>query len=189
MAPSNEDELADMMATGIAYQGAAFIRYPRGEGIGIPIKELPEALEIGKSVRLKEAGKIDIWAIGSMVTDAKQLSARLSEYGIKAGVVNARFAKPLDSEALLKSAEKTPLIVTMEDHVITGGFGTAVMEALQEGNTMRPVERIGWPDAFIEHGNSVKQLRTSVGLDVESIFQRVLKRLESLSTKASEQPV
>lgn len=180
MAPANEDELADMMATGITYQGPAFIRYPRGEGVGTPIKKIPEHLEIGKSVRLQDAGEIDIWAIGSMVTDAEQLAARLSEHGIKAGVVNARYAKPLDSEALLKSAENTQLIVTMEDHVITGGFGTAVMEALQTGDCLRPVERVGWPDTFIEHGSSVKQLRSSVGLDSDSIFKRVSKRIEAL---------
>ncbi|MGJ8638099.1 MAG: 1-deoxy-D-xylulose-5-phosphate synthase [Opitutaceae bacterium] len=189
MAPANEDELADMMATGLAYQGPAFIRYPRGEGVGTAIKETPATLEVGKSVRLENAGEIDIWAIGSMVTDAEKLAARLSEHGIKAGVVNARFAKPLDQEALLDSAKNTHLIVTMEDHVITGGFGTAVMEALQEGNCMRPVERIGWPDTFIEHGDSVKQLRSTVGLDSDSIFQRVLKRIESLPKKTSEQHV
>lgn len=183
MAPANEDELADMMATGIQYQGPAFIRYPRGEGVGTPIKETPEALEIGKSVRLEEAGEIDIWAIGSMVADAQKLAARLSEQGIKAGVVNARFAKPLDSEALLKSAGKSKLIVTMEDHVITGGFGTAVMEALQDGNTLCPVERIGWPDTFIEHGSSVNKLRASEGLDADSIYKKVLSRIEAISSQ------
>lgn len=190
MAPANEDELADMMATGIAYQGPAFIRYPRGEGVGTPIKETPEALEVGKSVRLQEAGEIDIWAIGSMVADAEKLAARLSEHSIKAGVVNARFAKPLDTENLLSSAANTQLIVTMEDHVITGGFGTAVMEALQTGNCMRPVERIGWPDTFVEHGNSVSQLRATVGLDAESIFAQVLGRIESIKmTKAQHAEV
>lgn len=186
MAPANEDELADMMATGIQHQGPAFIRYPRGEGVGTPIKETPEAIEIGKSVRLEEAGEIDIWAIGSMVADAQKLAARLSEQGIKAGVVNARFAKPLDSEALLQSASKSKLVVTMEDHVITGGFGTAVMEALQDGNTLCPVERIGWPDTFIEHGSSVNKLRETVGLDAEAIYQKVLSRTEAIQ-KQTEQ--
>ncbi len=186
MAPANEDELADMMATGIQYQGPAFIRYPRGNGMGTPIKDTPKAIEIGKSKRLEDAGEIDIWAIGSMVDDAKKLTARLSEHGIKAGVVNARFAKPLDTQALLESAKETSLIVTMEDHVITGGFGTAVMEALQEGNTLRPVERIGWPDTFIEHGSSVKQLRSSVGLDADSIFKQVLSRIETLKENSEQ---
>ncbi|MGC6423940.1 MAG: 1-deoxy-D-xylulose-5-phosphate synthase [Lentimonas sp.] len=189
MAPANEDELADMMATGVAHEGPAFIRYPRGTGIGRPIKDTPEPLKIGKSKRLEDIGDIDIWAIGSMVADANKLAARLSEHGIKAGVVNARFAKPLDTEALLRAAKGTSLIVTMEDHVITGGFGTAVMEALQVGQSLCAVERIGWPDTFVEHGSSVYSLRASVGLDNESIFQRVLKRVRSLRGETSEQPV
>ncbi|MDP4879509.1 MAG: 1-deoxy-D-xylulose-5-phosphate synthase, partial [Opitutales bacterium] len=129
---------------------------------------------------------IDIWAIGSMVADAEKLAARLSEHSIKAGVVNARFAKPLDTENLLSAAANTQLIVTMEDHVITGGFGTAVMEALQTGNCMRPVERIGWPDTFVEHGNSVSQLRATVGLDAESIFAQVLGRIESIKDSKAQ---
>ncbi len=184
MAPANEDELADMMATGIAYQGPAFIRYPRGQGLGTPIKETPEPIAIGKAVRLQEAGEIDIWAIGSMVADAEQLAARLSEHGIKAGVVNARFAKPLDTDLLHAAAKHSQLIVTMEDHVITGGFGTAVMEALQTGNCLKPVERIGWPDTFIEHGSSVNQLRASVGLDRDSIVKKVLSRIEAIQAES-----
>jgi len=180
MAPSNEDELADMMATGIAYQGPSFVRYPRGEGIGTPIKEMPEALELGKAQRLQDSGDIEIWAIGSMVADARQLAEQLSAQGIQAGVFNARFVKPLDTELLLSSAQGSKLIVTMEDNIISGGFGTAIMEALQEGHCLRPVERIGWPDKFVEHGNSVATLRASVGIDPESILQKVLQRYNAL---------
>lgn len=187
MAPSNEDELADMMATGLAYQGPAFIRYPRGNAEGVAVKESAEALEIGKALRLQNAGEIDIWALGSMVADAEKLAARLSEHGIQAGVVNARFAKPLDTDLLLQSAQKSKLIVTMEDHVITGGFGSAVMEALQAGNCMCPVERIGWPDKFIEHGNSVKSLRESVGLDGAAIAQVVTERYQALTKPSNSQ--
>jgi len=186
MAPANEDELADMMVTGLSHQGPAFIRYPRGGGVGTPLKETPEVVEIGKSKRLEELGEIDIWAIGSMVADAEKLAARLSEHGIKAGVVNARFAKPLDTAAIAASAEKASLIVTMEDHVITGGFGTGVIEALQESHHLCAVERIGWPDTFIEHGSSVKQLRSTVGLDADSIFQKVFKRLQGIQAKSKQ---
>ncbi len=184
MAASNEDELADMMATGIGYQGPAFIRYPRGNATGTPIKETPVPIEIGKAVRLQEADEIDIWAIGTMLADAEKLAARLSEHGFKAGVVNARFAKPLDTELLLASAQRSKLIVTLEDHAITGGFGTGVMEALQAANCLRPVERIGWPDEFIEHGSSVEKLRESVGLDADSMLERVLGRIHSLNVDA-----
>lgn len=185
MAPCNEDELADMMATGLAYHGPAFVRYPRGNAIGTPIKSTPAALEIGTAQRLQAAAEIDIWAIGSMVADAEALAAQLSEHGIQAGVVNARFVKPLDSEQLLSSAASSKLIVTLEDNVISGGFGSAVMEALQDGNCPRPVLRIGWPDEFVEHGNSVAQLRASVGLDPDSIVHSVLQRYRALQPDAS----
>jgi len=186
MAASNEDELADMMATGIAYQGPAFLRYPRGNAIGVLVKAQPVAIEIGKSVRLKDIGAIDIWAIGSMVADAQILAALLRQYGIDAGVVNARFAKPLDQEHLLAAASSSKLIVTMEDHVITGGFGTAVLEALQDGNQLCPVTRIGWPDAFVDHGSSVAALRQKNGLSPQQILERVLQRATSLDIEISK---
>ena len=182
MAPSNEDELADMMATGIAYQGPSFVRYPRGEGPGTPIKESPQALELGIAHRLHPEGEIEIWAIGSMVADAELLARQLNDQGIPAGVINARFVKPLDTKRLLESAHCSSLIVTMEDNIISGGFGTAVMEALQANNCLHAVERIGWPDQFVEHGSSVAALRETVGLNPQSILDRVLDRYRTLGT-------
>ena len=181
MAPADEDELADMMATGLEYQGPAFIRYPRGSAVGVAMKEEASPLPMGKAKRLQAQGEVEIWAIGSMVADAERLSARLSEEGISVGVINARFAKPLDTELLLESAAGAKLIVTMEDHVLAGGFGSAVLEALQEGNSACPVERIGWPDAFIGHGSSVQILREAHKLDPESLLQRVLARAVGLA--------
>ena len=182
MAPANEDELADMMATGLAYQGAAFIRYPRGNAVGIPIKEKPEAIEIGKAQRLQSGSDIDIWAIGAMVADAEKLARCLSENGIEAGVVNARFVKPLDTVLLAESAQSSRLIVTMEDHVITGGLGSAVIEALQAADLHScPVERIGWPDTFIEHGSSVNKLRDENGLSPQAIQERVIAKFAKVA--------
>ena len=182
MAPANEDELADMMATGLAYQGAAFIRYPRGNAVGIPIKEKPEAIVVGKAQRLQSGSDIDIWAIGAMVADAEKLARCLSENGIEAGVVNARFVKPLDTVLLAESAQSSRLIVTMEDHVITGGLGSAVMEALQAADLHScPVERIGWPDAFIEHGSSVNKLRDETGLSPQAILERVIAKFAKVA--------
>lgn len=180
MAASDEDELADMMATGIAYQGPAFLRYPRGNARGVAIKETPTAIELGQAKRLEPIGEIDIWAIGNMVADAQKLAAMLSEHGIQAGVVNARFAKPLDSERLKESARTSKLIVTMEDHVVTGGFGSAVLEALQDCDQICPLERIGWPDQFIGHGSSVAVLREQHGLSPQQMLERVLQRVEAL---------
>ena len=179
MAPANEDELADMMATGIAQPKPVFIRYPRGNGTGVQIKETPQILEIGKAQRMRDAGEIEIWAIGTMVADAIHLAEQLEKHNIKAGVINARFVKPLDAKLLLESAQQSKLIVTMEDNVISGGFGSAVIEKLYENNYIHPVERIGWPDKFIDHGSSVAALRSSEKIDTASILDRVLRRFKS----------
>lgn len=180
MAPSDEDELADMIATGLAFQGPAFVRYPRGSALGVEIKNSPSAIEIGKSNRIQSGQDIDIWAVGSMVADAEKLAARLSEHHIQAGVVNARFVKPLDTMELNESAKSTRLIVSMEDQVVTGGLGTAIMEALQEAAIACPVQRIGWPDAFIEHGDSVTKLREENNLSSEKILDVVLARFRQI---------
>ena len=180
MAPADEDELADMIATGLAFQGPAFVRYPRGSAIGVEIKNSPSAIEIGKSRRLQTGQDIDIWAVGSMVADAEKLAACLSEHHIEAGVVNARFVKPLDTTQLTESAKSTRLIVSMEDQVVTGGLGTAIMEALQEAAIACPVQRIGWPDTFIEHGDSVTKLREENNLSSEKILEVVLARLRQI---------
>lgn len=174
MAPANEDELADMIATGIAHEGPAFVRYPRGKGTGVTIKETPQALEIGKAQRLLPAGEVEIWAIGAEVTNALHLADQLETHEIRAGVVNARFVKPLDTELLLESVKASKLIVTLEDNVLMGGFGSAILEALQENNCLHPVERFGWSDQFVDHGSSVAELR--VGLDV--ILEVLLERLK-----------
>lgn len=181
MAPANEDELADMMATGLKLNGPAFIRYPRGNALGVPMKHFPEVIEIGKSKRLQAGKHVDIWAFGTMLADAEKLAARLSEHGISAGVVNARFAKPLDTEALRSSAKSHALIVSMEDHVVTGGFGTALLEALSGMNQDCPVLRIGWPDEFIEHGSSVTSLRETYGLNTEAMTEKIIERLKKLN--------
>jgi 1-deoxy-D-xylulose-5-phosphate synthase len=119
-----------------------------------------------------------------MVTDALKLAERISaEENISVGVVNARFVKPLDRALLLSHAACIPLLVTMEDHVVTGGFGSAVLEALQEADCTVAVERIGWPDKFVEHGSSVEILRAAYGLSPDNIRQRVLARWRNLRTE------
>lgn len=182
MQPKDEDELVDMMHTSLNHQGPTFIRYPRGKGEGKPIKEFPLKLQVGKAEVLREGQDIVIWALGNMCADARRLAGELEgTLGVRVGVVNARFARPLDSELLFKQAATASLIVTMEDHVRTGGFGTSVLEALNEGELNTPVVRIGWPDAFIEHGSSVKILRAAHGLSPEAMRETVLKRWEQLN--------
>lgn len=183
MAPSNEDELADMIQTGLDYAGPAFVRYPRGAGTGIPIKASPESLAIGQGKRHKEAVDIDIWALGSLFELGEKLVVRLSEHDINAGLFDPRFVKPLDESELKASAKSVSLIVTIEDNVLKGGFGSAVLEALDEANNHCPVERIGWADTFIEHGSSVKILRDDQALDLESILTRILEAVQRLKRK------
>lgn len=186
MAASDEDQLADMLHTGTQHSGPAFLRYPRGEATGCQIKAVPEAIPIGRSKRIQKLGAIDIWSIGTMLKDAKMLAKKLSEIGIDAGVVDARFAKPIDDEALLAAASQCRLIVTIEDHVLTGGFGSAVLETLHAADVNCPVERIAWPDAFIDHGSSVKDLRQRHGLAPEQMLKRIHDRYQKLVGKLNK---
>ena len=177
MQPKDEDELVDMLHTSLQLDGPGFIRYPRGAGEGTPIKSRPATLPVGKAEVVREGDQIMIWALGPMVAEALALAEKLAaEEGLSVGVVNARFAKPLDRELLLRHAAKVSLLVTMEDHVVTGGFGTAVLEALQEAGNRTALERIGWPDTFVEHGSSVEILRAAHGLSPAAIESRILQR-------------
>lgn len=187
MQPKDEDELADMLHTSLKLDGPAFIRYPRGAGVGVKVKDHPAALPIGHAEILREGSAIMIWALGPMVQDALRLAGRLAaEERISVGVVNARFIKPLDRALLLSQAAVVPLLVTMEDHVLAGGFGSAVLEALQEAECPAAVERIGWPDKFIEHGNSVDSIRAAHGLGPDDIYRRILERWRNLSAQRVE---
>jgi len=190
MQPKDEDELVDMLHTGIELGSPAFIRYPRGPGTGIGVKDKPEKLEIGHAEVLREGSNIVLWALGPMVRDALQIAERLkTEENLSVGVVNARFVRPLDRTLLLSQAAVVPLIVTLEDHVLTGGFGSAVLEALQEADCTAAVERIGWPDKFIEHGSNVEILRSAHGLSPEDMHRRVLERWRKLSAERVEADV
>ncbi len=184
MQPKDEDELVDMLHTSLQLPGPGFIRYPRGAGTGVKIKAKPTALAIGHAEVLREGSNIMIWALGPMIADALALAERLArEEQLSVGVVNPRFIKPLDRTLLLSQATVVPLIVTMEDHVLAGGFGSAVLEALQDAECSTAVERIGWPDKFVEHGSSNGVLRASYGLAPDDIHRQVLARWRNLSAK------
>jgi 1-deoxy-D-xylulose-5-phosphate synthase len=187
MQPKDEDELVDMLHTSLQLPGPGFIRYPRGSGTGAKIKDAPALLPVGHAEVLREGSNIMIWALGPMVQEALQLAARLAtEENLSVGVVNARFVKPLDRALLLSHAACVPLLVTMEDHVLAGGFGSAVLEALQDADCPAAVERVGWPDKFVEHGSNVETLRASYGLAPDDIYRRVLGRWRSLSPQRVE---
>ncbi len=190
MQPKDEDELVDMMKTGIEHKGASFIRYPRGSGVGVRMKDEPEPLEIGKAEVLREGEDIIIWALGPMVQDALMLANKISaEQGLHVGVVNARFAKPVDAELLSEHARSANLIVTMEDHVRVGGFGTACLEALSEnGLSATPVVRIGWPDKFVEHGTTQADIRAWNGLSPQDMERDILKGYQAATAKPAAAP-
>jgi 1-deoxy-D-xylulose-5-phosphate synthase len=181
MQPKDEDELVDMLHTSLQLASPAFVRYPRGAGVGVPIKAQPVTLTVGQAEVLQQGSNIIIWALGPMIPLALRLAQKLeAEEHLSVGVVNARWAKPLDRELLLSQAAVVPLLVTMEDNVLAGGFGSAVLEALQEGECTTAVERIGWPDKFIEHGSDVATLRAANGLAPDEIYRRVLARWRNL---------
>ena len=176
MAPKDEDELADMMATALQLPGPSAIRYPRGVGTGVARKAEPQLIPVGKAEVLRDGSDVAILGLGPMTTLAVELAARLERDGFSAAVINPRFIKPLDREMLAEYAGRVAAFVTFEDHVKMGGFGSAVIEALGELGSAIPVVRIGWPDHFIEHGK-VDALRAKYGLTVDEAEAQVLPLL------------
>ncbi len=169
MAPKDENELQHMLYTAVRHDGPAAVRYPRGNGVGVSLDWQLKELELGKAEVLEDGGEIAIWAIGHHVHTALLAAEELARHGIKATVVNARFVKPLDRELLKEHAKNIGRFVTIEENALIGGFGSAVLEALEEmGLKDLSVKRLGLPDRFIEHG-SQHLLRKQVGLDVDSL--------------------
>ncbi|MGA7524403.1 MAG: 1-deoxy-D-xylulose-5-phosphate synthase [Acidobacteriaceae bacterium] len=177
MAPTDEDELADMMLTAALHPGPSAIRYPRGIGPGAAVKEKPQAIPLGQGVVVQEGEDVAILGLGALLPMAGELARSLGELGYSAAVINPRFIKPLDRELLARYARGAMAVVTFEDAVLMGGFGSAVMEALSEMGIDTPVVRIGWPDRFIEHGK-VDQLRARHGISVEAALEKLVPYLK-----------
>lgn len=173
MAPKDENELRHMLKTAVDFDGPISLRYPRGSGVGVDITEPMQALPIGKAEVLREGRDVSIWAIGSMVQSAAQAAEKLAEQGISAGVVNMRFVKPLDKELLLAQAREYGKIVTLEEGVLQGGVGSAVLEALNEAQLLTKcrVLALGIPDEFVLHGDK-KLLFKDLELDVDAIVAK-----------------
>ena len=175
MAPKDENELRHMLKTAVDYDGPVSVRYPRGSGVGVEINEPMHSLPIGKAEVLREGKDVCLWAIGSMVQSALQVAAKLAEQGISAGVVNMRFAKPLDKELLLAHAAQYGKIVTLEEGALQGGVGSAVLETLNEAQILQQcrVLTLGIPDEFVLHGDK-KLLMKDLGLDVDAIVAKTI---------------
>ena len=183
MAPKDEEELRHMLATAIAIEGPAAVRYPRGAGLGVPLTDSLETLPVGKAEVLQEAGDIAFLAVGTMVEKAKEAAAILKEEGIEAAVVNMRFIKPLDTERIDEMARTKRLLITVEENVLAGGFGSAVAEYLADHGIEVPLLRFGIPDRFIEQGTR-RELLSLCGLQPDEMAERIRERLSQLDENA-----
>jgi 1-deoxy-D-xylulose-5-phosphate synthase len=189
MAPKDEEELRQMVKTAIEFPGPVAIRYPRGRGTGVERSSDLRSIPIGKGEVLKEGEDLLILAIGSTVVPSVRAADRLEKVGIQTTVINSRFLKPLDGDLICHWARKTGRLLTVEENVLQGGFGSAVLELLQErGLSAIEVKRLGLPDSFIEHGPQ-SILRAKYGIDEDGIFKKALEMVEGrqLSSLPSSQ--
>lgn len=188
MAPKDEAEFRDMLYTSVEHNGATAIRYPRGNGHGVDISESPKLLEIGKAELLKDGGEIALLSYGSMVYPSVQASEMLEKDGIETTVINARYAKPLDTELIIALAQTKRIIVTVEEAYLAGGFGSAVLECLEENGLQDKVKvvRMGVPDRIVTHGDP-KLLLAKYGLDSDGIYNKVKEAVEILEERRTNQ--
>ncbi len=169
MAPKDENELVRMMITAINHKGPIAFRYPRGQATGITQDDPPLPLDIGKAQVLTQGKDVLIFGIGRTVLEALQAEQALKQDGIQATVVNARFVKPIDTQTMCSLIQETPRVITVEENVLSGGFGSAILECLNdEGVTPIKIQRLGIPDRFVEHGSQTV-LRSKYGLDAPAI--------------------
>ncbi|MFQ5586408.1 MAG: 1-deoxy-D-xylulose-5-phosphate synthase [Thermodesulfobacteriota bacterium] len=172
MAPKDEEELRHLLYTAVRAGCPAVVRYPRGTCVGIEETRPMEELPIGKAEVLREGHDVTILATGAMVYPALEAAEAVGEEGIAAGVVNCRFIKPLDEELIVNLASRQTRLLTVEENALQGGFGSAVLELLEERGITGEVRRMGVPDRFIEHG-SQQELRGLLGLDSRGIGGKV----------------
>ena len=173
MAPKDESELRDMLYTAVEYKnGPIALRYPRGNALGVVIKEGFNSIQIGKAEKLIDGNDVALLALGSMVDYSFKAAAKLKEQGICCEVINMRFAKPLDTEMLDKIAEKFQKVITLEENNLPGGFGSAVAEYFISSNYKNDLQFIGIPDKFVDHGTQ-EELHKILRIDPEGIVERV----------------
>lgn len=169
MAPKDENELRHMLHTAFMLNCPVAIRYPRGSGLGVELDERLITLETGKAELLQPGNDLVFLAAGTMVEQCRNAAGILAKAGIQAGIVNARFIKPLDEQLIRSLAQNTGVLVSVEDNVLAGGFGSAVLEYMNAQNLSRvKLLRLGLPDQFIEHGTR-ELLLTRYGLTGEGI--------------------
>ena len=181
MAPKDENELQHMLATATRHPGPVALRYPRGTGVGSVLDEKLMRIPIGQAEVLKKGSHVALLAIGNTVRPALEAAVALKERGISVAVINARFVKPLDEECILYYAKRTGILFTLEEHVLQGGFGSAVLELLSaRGLRNIRIHRFGIPDVFVEHG-SPAELREKYGLTVRHIIRTVANKMAHIN--------
>jgi 1-deoxy-D-xylulose-5-phosphate synthase len=188
MAPKDEDELVDMMFTATHEPHPTFIRYPRGPGEGVPVKDQPRLIEIGKAEVIQNFSnsggrKVALFPLGNMMGLGRKAAAQLCSEGFDVALINPRFAKPLDAGTTEFFARAAEIVVSLEDHVLQGGYGSALLELFSEKRISTPLIQIGWPDQFIEHASSVDDLRRKYGLTVEAVVEKVRAELPQPETR------
>jgi 1-deoxy-D-xylulose-5-phosphate synthase len=178
MAPKDENELQHMLFTAVEHCGPVALRYPRGNGFGVPLDQAFRTIPLGKGEVLRRGKDGAILAVGTMVQPALEAALALAAEGLDLSVVNARFIKPLDRELIISLARETGVLFTAEENAIQGGFGTAVLELLEEeGVEGVAVTRFGYPDCFIEQGEQ-PELRALYGLDAAGIAAGIRRALD-----------
>jgi 1-deoxy-D-xylulose-5-phosphate synthase len=170
MAPKDENELQHLLKTAIDYPGPAAVRFPRGSGFGVALDPDVKPIAIGRGELLRDGTDAAILAIGTTAHPALEAAAELAAEGIACAVLNARFVKPLDREKILDLARRCRVLVTVEEHSLQGGFGSAVLELLAEAGLMVPVRMLGVRDALIEHGETA----ATVGIAAADIRDAVV---------------
>lgn len=175
MAPKNKWELSDMMKFAIAFEGPIAIRYPRGEAYA-GLREFRAPVSLGKAELLYAEGEVCLLAVGSMVKTAEEVKELLNASGCKCSIINARFVKPIDLQAVEWAARNHRLVVSMEENVASGGYGEKVREAMDALGTGTGFMQIGIPDEYIEHGN-VELLKQEIGIDAPSIAAKIKKEM------------
>jgi 1-deoxy-D-xylulose-5-phosphate synthase len=181
MAPRDEAMLVHMLHTAVMYDdGPVALRYPRGEAIGVPVPAQPFEIEIGTGEILREGSRVALLGYGSGVAKALEAADVLSDRGMDVTVADARFAKPIDVGLAAQLAAEHDLLVTVEEGVLAGGFGSAVWERLSDAGLCPRILRVGLPDRFVTHG-SPKLLHEEVGYT----GQRIAERIEAAVTEHS----
>ncbi len=193
MQPKDEEEFVDMLWTMANHDdGPIAVRYPRGAGTGATPKTEPEILKIGKAEIVSEGTDVTLIGLGHLFSLAEETRGKLEELGYSVTLINPRWIKPLDADAIERFARQTKAVCTFEDHVLKNGFGCAVIELLHDARISTPVERVGWPDKFVEHGN-IPTLREIHGVTVDAAVAKILPHLEGGKAESrkpkSEKPV